>query len=128
MATTRPSLRISSFPLESDSKPAKESSSTKKRTSGRVHAYRLNRDFIEARLRHNWNSRYVIRRLFEVKADREQNLLLRMLKRIPFRVANRPLATSKIIKLVMLVFVNIGIGYVMTALSYKEIERELGRI
>ena len=63
-----------------------------------------------------------------MKADREQNLLLRMLKRIPFRVANRPLATSKIIKLVMLVFVNIGIGYVMTALSYKEIERELGRI
>lgn len=92
----------------------------------RVHPYRLQWWYVRERSQHIGISRYALTRLGGIMMDRENTLVIRMIRKIPGRIGNSPRFGFKIAFLSAFVFLNIFLGYLMASLGLNgEIERFL---
>ncbi len=76
----------------------------------RVHSYRFNWSYVAARSRHIGTSRYMIAKLYRIKMDRESNLLSRIIRNLPARIA-KGRDSVKVLRLAVFVAFNVAIGY-----------------
>ena len=77
----------------------------------RVHSYRLSWQYVSERSRHIGTSRYMIKKLYGAPYEKEYDLLLRVVRKLPRRFITAPRESRRVLKLVVMVAINIAVGY-----------------
>jgi GT2 family glycosyltransferase len=77
----------------------------------RVHSYRLSWRYVSERSRHIGTSRYMIKKLYGAPYEKEYDLLLRVLRKLPRRFITAPRESRRVLELVVMVAFNIAVGY-----------------
>lgn len=76
-----------------------------------VHHFRMDWRYVRDRSRHIGGSRYLLRKLYKTKYDKEQDLVLAILKSVPTWSADGWAQFTRRIRLAIYVGFNVGLGY-----------------